>query len=88
MHLHQKEHLLLEDFGRLKDLRLRQSRAHHIVEALQISCDRSALLLVERGLQVPDHEDRVIDLAGAPLNVASVHRGSRPPQVFDGLLIQ
>jgi|SRR5580704_528853 hypothetical protein len=88
MHLYQERYLSLENGRRLPGLGLDQRGAHHIVEADQILGDRSASLHIERGLQMSEYQDRVIEVTSARFDVGAVEGGPRAAQVFNGLLVE
>jgi hypothetical protein len=88
MDQHKPGNLLFQPNCRLFALRFDQSGAQLTVETLQILRYLSALILVQRGLQVANYQEGVVDVASAPLNVVAAMRFARAPQVFDRLLIQ
>lgn len=70
--------LLFEGFRRLPHLRIHQPGPYLVIKPLQVLRDLPALVLVKRGLQMPEHKNRVIDLASPIFNVAPPMRPEGP----------
>jgi len=70
------------------ELRLSQAQAHLRIKAFQMSGDRASLRLVERSLQVAQHEDGVIDMVRALLDVSPLQCRAGAPEIFNRLFVQ
>src|SRR5271165_794952 len=88
MHQHEEGNLPLDAVTRLQGLRFDQRGAELAVETREILRDGQAILRVECGLKVPQHQQRVIDFAGARLDIVALAGHHGAPQVFDDLLVE
>ena len=80
--------LLLEKGGRLFLLCLGQAGAQRAIEARQASGDFPSPLHVERALQLRDHQEGMVDLAGAGFDIAPFEGEDGAAQIFDGLFVE
>ncbi len=88
--VHRRElgNLLFENSRGLFLLCFDEAAAHHTVEFREVAGNVTAAIHVESSLELSNHQESVIDMAGAGFDLAVVQCERGAAEVFDGLFVK